>query len=84
MSSESHQNERKDFEVLCELLAATEFDMSEAIPAQQRDNVPVGSLVRDEVVREATELDFSFAAQKNGQPDQSTDSSPKQENPPVD
>jgi hypothetical protein len=84
MSSESPQNERNDFEVLCQLLPATEFDMSEAIPPQKRDHVPVGILVRVELVREATELDFSLAKQKNGQPEKSTDSSPKQENPPPD
>ncbi len=64
MKTETPNNEGKDYEIPCQLLPATEFDMSEAIPPEQLANLPVGGFVRDELLHEPIELDFSEEEKK--------------------
>lgn len=74
MNAESSQTERKDYEIPCRLLPGTELNFSEGIAADKTADVPIGGLVRDELLHEAIELDFLQPGQANGQPPQSTDS----------
>lgn len=52
-------NERKNYEIPCQLLPVTEFDASKGIPPEQLAKIPVGGFVRDEVLLEAVEFDCS-------------------------
>lgn len=59
MSAEYPHYERKDYEILCQILPITELDMSEGVPPEEQADVPVGGLARQELLHEAIDLDFS-------------------------
>jgi hypothetical protein len=67
MNDEAPKNKRQDYEIPCTLLAVTELDMSQSIPPEELAAIPAGGLLRDEVVLEPSEIDFSSAASANGQ-----------------
>jgi hypothetical protein len=56
MSAKSPKK-KKDYEIPCQLLPETTFDMSGAIPPSQRLNSPAANLVRDELLHEP--IDFA-------------------------
>ena len=55
-------NQRKNYEIPCQLLPVTEFDASKGIPPEQLAKIPVGGFVRDEVLLDAFEFDCSQQA----------------------
>jgi hypothetical protein len=78
MSTDSSMNERKNYGISCQVLPVTEFDGSKGIPAEKLAEIPVGGLVRDEVLLEALEIDCSPMG--NGPPREGEDSKPGQGN----
>jgi hypothetical protein len=67
MNTDSSKNERKNYEIPCQLLPVTEFDGSKGIPPEKLAMVPVGGFVRDELLFDGVEFDCSREA--NGAPD---------------
>jgi len=76
MKTDSSKNERKNYEIPCQLLPVTEIDGSKGIPPEELAKVPVGGLIRDELALEPLEFDCSPGG--NGQPPTSEDKKPGQ------
>ena len=59
MNTDSSRNERRNYEAPCKLLPVTEFDGSKGIPPDELAKIPVGGLIRDELLLEPLEIDCS-------------------------
>ncbi|HYV35601.1 MAG TPA: hypothetical protein VE988_07850 [Gemmataceae bacterium] len=64
MSTELTKSQAVDYEIPCQLLGATEFDMSEGLTPQQRPALAKGDLLRDEAVHGSGEVDLSTSRQQ--------------------
>lgn len=64
MSAKLPRKKLQDYEIPCQLLPETEFDMSGAIPPSQRLHSSIADLVRDAQLYGRTDLDF--AQEDNG------------------
>ena len=58
MNNRMANKDRKDYEIPCTLLPATEFDMAESVPPEKRATVPVGGFVQDAVLHETSEIEL--------------------------
>ena len=66
MNTDSSNNERKDYEIPCQLHPVVEFDMCEGMPPEELAKIPVGGFMRDEILHEPVEFDFdSLTVKKN-------------------